>query len=209
MNILVTGGSGLLGRHLIPILEKEGCEVAAPSSREFDITNPSKIGSFDIVFHGAALTDVEGLEKDRESCFEVNSEGTRRMLQTFSSTPFVYISSEYAGNPVNVYSESKRLAEQYVTKSEGPHLIIRTLFKPNPFPYPRAFVDQFTMGDYVDVISQMIAKKVLNWDTLTSELTYIGTGRKSIFDLAKRSRKNIQPLSVDDIQGVKLPKDYV
>ena len=38
MNVFITGGSGLLGRYLIPSLKKQGCSVTAPTHKEFDIT---------------------------------------------------------------------------------------------------------------------------------------------------------------------------
>ena len=38
-NVLVTGGSGMLGRHLVPILEKTGHVVYAPDRDELDLTD--------------------------------------------------------------------------------------------------------------------------------------------------------------------------
>jgi len=68
-------------------------------------------------------------------------------------------------------------------------------------------VDQFTTGDYVDVIAPLVAKEIENWDK-KSKTIYVGTGRKTIFDLAKQTR-DVTPNSVDDITDVKLPKDYL
>ena len=58
MRILVTGGTGFLGKHLLPKLV--GHEVWAPSRREFNVENPEcvwDIGSFDpdVILHMAAL----------------------------------------------------------------------------------------------------------------------------------------------------------
>jgi len=61
MNILVFGGSGFVGRHLIPRLLKEGHQVLVPSSQELDLTrtvleewNPPV--RFDRIYHLAAWT---------------------------------------------------------------------------------------------------------------------------------------------------------
>ena len=38
-NVLVTGGSGMLGRHLVPLLEKTGHSVYSPDREELDLTD--------------------------------------------------------------------------------------------------------------------------------------------------------------------------
>ena len=61
-SILVTGGSGFLGRHVISGFEKAGCKrVVAPRRREFDLTEPDSARRLlgqsrpDIVVHLAAV----------------------------------------------------------------------------------------------------------------------------------------------------------
>ena len=61
MEVFVTGGTGYLGRHLIPALESQGHRCTAPSSRELDLTQEGSLsrfdaGTFDMVFHLAAWT---------------------------------------------------------------------------------------------------------------------------------------------------------
>jgi len=59
-NVLVTGGSGMLGRHLVPILEKTGHLVYAPDRDELDLTDSLATMSYlksikiDTVIHCAA-----------------------------------------------------------------------------------------------------------------------------------------------------------
>lgn len=43
--ILITGGSGFVGRHVLPELEKRGFEVIAPSSAEMDVLDPASVSS--------------------------------------------------------------------------------------------------------------------------------------------------------------------
>ena len=85
------------------------------------------------------------------------------------------------------------------------HLIIRTSFNVSPFPHEYAFVDQYTQGDYLDIIAPMILKEVIKG---TTGLVYVGTGRKTMFELARRTIPDIKGISVDDIKSVKLPHDY-
>lgn len=204
--ILITGGTGRLAFELKKILEGDFVGI-----EHWDFTYPIKKGKYDIVLHMGAFTDVKKAEYEPHKCFQTNAYGTFNMVQTYKDTPFVYISTEYAKNPLGVYAMTKRLGEEIV-KIHPRYLIIRTLFKPRPFPFPEAYVDQYTQGDYVDVIAKVIKDIVLNWDREKSGLVYAGTGRKTIFKLAKKTRPDVKPNYVDDYNkkiGMNLiPKDY-
>ena len=213
-SILLTGGSGVLGTEL-----QKYIECYAPSHADFDILdvdgNLAKLNvkQYDIVIHSAAYTDVPGAEIEKKKCFDINVKGTLRLLQAFPSAFFVYISSEYANKPMNYYSWTKLWGEEMVEKSLSPYLIVRTLFKPNPFPYEYAFFDQYTTGDYVDVIAPMIVKEIMKGSKKDNglhrrEMISLGTGRKTMFELARRTKPNIKAITIDDVKGVVLPKDY-
>lgn len=199
MNRLITGGSGLLSRYL----KLEGDK---PTHEELDITNPIMPKDYDQIVHAAAYTNVAGAELEKSSCFETNVRGTLNLLIAYPDTPFVYISSEYAHNPVNFYSLTKSMAEQLVTTHPN-YLIIRTLFKPNPYPHDFAFKDQFTLGDTVDKIAPLIKKEIEEWDG-KSKLIYVGTGRKTMYELAKSTKPDVKKNSIKDIKNVKIPSDY-
>ncbi len=196
--VLLTGAGGLLGTHL-------KIEADRPSHYELDITKPMWFKDYDLIVHCAAYTDVAGAETDKLECFNVNVLGTLNLLLTYPNTPFVYISSEYAKNPVNFYSLTKSMGEQLVTTHPN-YLIIRTLFKPTPWPFEKAYIDQFTLGDYVDVIAEKIDKEITAWDR-KSKMIYVGTGRKSMFDLARETRPDVKPNSIQESK-VKIPSDY-
>lgn len=211
--ILLTGGSGLLGRHLWPLLD---CQ--APSHAEFDVTHaPWHLHGVTMIVHAAAYTDVARAEQDREGCFGVNAIGTLNMA--LLGLPLVYISTEYVfdgkygnygeedgTNPVNVYGRSKELGER-LAKYAPRWLIIRTLFKPRPFKHPKALTDQLTTGDYVDVIAPMIAKAVMmfNWKRIGNTVLHIGTEKKTTFDLAKQT-KEVEPITLQEL-CTPLPRD--
>lgn len=200
MRVLLTGGSGLLASHMT-------IEADRPSHQELDITKPIKPGQYDLIIHAAAYTGVAEAETERRACYDTNVTGTFNMLEAYPNTPFVFISSEYAHKPVNFYSVTKSLGEQMVM-THPHHLIIRTLFKPRPFPFEYAFRDQVTQGDYVDVIAELIEATIADWDR-TSKLMYIGTGRKTMLELALQTRLDVKENSVKDIKSVKIPADYL
>lgn len=212
----MTGGSGLLGKYLVPLLKAQDGDglifpriyVDTPSSKELDITDRIIADDYDLIIHAAAYTDVAKAETDREKCFELNVMGTKRLAEAYKDVPFVYISSEYAHNPVNHYSVTKWLGELVVNEITNRCLIVRTLFKPTPFPWDEAFMDQWTQGDYVDRIAYLLCNDIMNWYGSRSEMIYVGTGRKTIYDLAKKTNQNVGKCSIKDITGVMLPQDY-
>lgn len=212
MKILLTGASGKLGQELLKRKWKD-IEFITPSHKDMDITKAIRKYKVQAVIHAAAYTNVSKAEKDKKTCYNVNVDGTFNLLQIYRC-PFIYISSEYAFAPVNYYSYTKSLAECFVMLHARKYLIIRTLFKPNPYPYDRAPIDQFTQGDYVDVIAPLIKRRIIRWlndKHSESRLMYIGTGRKSIYDLAKRTKK-VKKCTLEEIARdthTEYPYDYV
>lgn len=202
--VLITGGSGRLGTELKKIWPYEDY----PTRQELNITKPIKKGKYSMVVHCAGYTNVARAESDQAApCYLINVIGTKNLVEAYMDIPFVFISSEYAVNPVNFYSVTKRLAEREVLKHPR-HLIIRTLFKPKIWPYDDAYIDQMTMGDQVDIIAKLIKDKITSWDGV-SNIIYVGTGRKRIFDIAVKSKPNVKPCSIKKLIGLEIPADYI
>jgi hypothetical protein len=67
--VLVTGGSGFLGSRIVARLRSMGAEVAAPRSREYNLTRGEEVGKLfaalrpRVVIHGAAV--VGGIGANR------------------------------------------------------------------------------------------------------------------------------------------------
>jgi dTDP-4-dehydrorhamnose reductase len=221
--ILLTGGEGRLGAELQALLP----EAVAPTEAAMDITDPAAIAAtFDrenpeVLVHCAAYTDVAGAEIDRAACWRVNVDGTRNLVTEVLAREIflVHISTDYVfdgtrgnyaeGDPVgpvcNYYALSKLAAEQ-VARVAPEHLVIRTSFRPREWAYPVAFTDVFTSQDYVDVIAPMIAKAVRHWREIPYDTVHIATERKSVFDLARRRRPDVQPGTKQQVD-VRLPDD--
>jgi nucleoside-diphosphate-sugar epimerase len=98
IRILVTGGTGFLGRHLVRQLQEADYEVTTLSrqrlpdvpSVEGDLTNPRLDlggGDFSVVYHLAGLAHLSPKNRrDRRRFVEVNVQGTRNLLQALERT---------------------------------------------------------------------------------------------------------------------------
>ncbi len=215
MKILLTGANGLLGSELQKLMDFE----YTPTSKELNIRDMFQVKEFfknheiDLVVHCAAYTDVVNAEHYRRDCYSTNVLGSSNI--SFRPTPkTLYISTEYVFSgegagfysesdypmPINYYGLTKYLGEEVCVGK-----VIRTLFKPRPWKYDKAWYDQFTSGDYVDVIAKEIVLAIKNYDLLP-RITHIGTERKSIHSLARQSRPDVRQAS-RLTASVRLPMD--
>lgn len=221
--MLLTGGSGRLGTELQQLLPG----IQAPASHELNILSSESIEQAiqayqpSLLIHAAAFTDVAGAEQRRADCWSVNVEGTRLMVQGAErhALPLVYISTDYvfwgeAGNyreddppgPVRNYYSLTKLAAEAVVSVLPRRLIIRTSFRPRSWPYPKAFTDLFTSQDYVDVLAPEIALALQRWEEIPYSVLHIVGERKSVYELARQRRPDVQAASKTDA-AVALPDD--
>ncbi|GAA5514082.1 GDP-L-fucose synthase [Deinococcus carri] len=223
MKILLTGGSGRLGTELRVLLP----EVVTPTSGEMDLTNAEQVLEVvrrerpDVILHAAAYTNVGAAEREREACWNTNVVGTRHMAQAANEVgaKLVHISTDYVfsgneggyretdtpGPVVNYYALTKLVAEE-AARAASRHLIIRTSFRPREFAYPVAFSDVYTGQDYVDIIAPEIALAVQHASDIEDEVLHIVTERKSVYDLARRRKPDVQE-GTRAQAGVTLPGD--
>ena len=132
MNLLITGGTGTLGRQLLPaLLKKPGLHPRLLSRRSApprpdietatgDVTQPETLRpaleNIDTVLHLAALTH----SRHARDYFTVNTEGTRNLLNACEAAGvrrFFHMSSRAANQNGGAYSESKWQADAAVRDS--------------------------------------------------------------------------------------------
>lgn len=127
MNVLVTGGTGFVGGHLIPQLLKCGysvtCLVRSLEKAEElkkiyivntiigDVTKPETLVNIskdiDYVIHLAAMGHVSAVTEEAYNLFvEINEKGTRNLIQEFKGSTllkkFIHFSSTAAMGPIGI-----------------------------------------------------------------------------------------------------------
>lgn len=203
MTVLLTGGSGRLGSEL----QKLG-DYMAPSHAAMDITNLESVRSYvwynspDLIVHAAAYTDTFGAERDSNEvnkCWRLNVVGTKNIVAA-ATCPVVLISTEAAIHPYSFYILTKMQAELEVARCEYGYVILRTSFRDDPFPYPQAFLDMWTLGDSTPVIAEAIHNYLHHYTSrVSNRVQYIGTGPKTMYDLALRTRPDVAPCLRADV----------
>lgn len=164
MKKIIVLGNGQLGNYIYNNLLKEvSCpenySIEVIDYPDFDIIDEDHVkkvvDNYDIIINAAAYTNVDKAESDSLNCMMINSSGPISIagkVLLYPDKKFVHISSEVVygsndpeykklnelspKNPVNVYSKSKKSADDYIEglmKLTHNLLILRSgwLFGPN------------------------------------------------------------------------------
>ena len=151
MDLLVTGGTGLLGSAVVRAAEERNWKVTAPSHSEMDVVDLEscvrviKSKSPDCVIHCAAFTEVDKAEMEPERAMRVNRDGSANVARAavLAGSDIVHISTDYVFDgrakspygtdepvsPLGVYATSKVAAETAVIEETSglvSLLIVRT-----------------------------------------------------------------------------------
>lgn len=139
--ILVTGSSGFIGSYLVPQLLNQNYKVFGISKRKqklfenfisynMDISkiiNSRLQNNFSKIIHMAALSDVDYCNLNPSKCYELNVNGTQKMLEIArkKDAEFVFLSSSHvygnskktplpeteSSSPLSHYAASKKISE--------------------------------------------------------------------------------------------------
>ena len=224
MSILITGGSGLLGDELKKLIP----ECLTPSHDSLDITNKNLVSKFikdnciKKIIHTAAITSIRKCDDEKSLAWSVNVEGTQNLLSAlkehsktgyfaYVSTPCVFrgdgkmYDEQSIPDPVNFYGFTKSVGENIV-KTFNNYLIVRTNFvAKKSWPYEKAFTDRFGNYLFSDDVALILSK--LFCSEIIGIRHIVGNQILSMFELAKLTTLNIQPMNMKQYVGPHLTKN--
>jgi dTDP-4-dehydrorhamnose reductase len=146
VRLLVVGGAGLVGRHLVAAAAAAGHQVLAPPRAELDLGAAASLGPAlraiapDVVINAAAVADVDRAEREPTLAHAVNAAGADALARACAErgAPCLYLSTDYvfAGEvdrqypvdatpaPLQAYGRSKLAGEALVRAAGG--TVVRT-----------------------------------------------------------------------------------
>ncbi|HUH70739.1 MAG TPA: dTDP-4-dehydrorhamnose reductase [Mycobacterium sp.] len=192
--IVITGAGGQLGSCLAALAARQGRDVLALTSSQWDITDPAAgeriIESGDVVVNCAAYTNVDGAESDKAGAYAVNAAGPEHIAHACArvgarlihvSTDYVFgggFSSDSEGAAPRPYEPSDETAPQGVyarSKLAGERAVLAAL--PDAVVVRSAWVYTGGTGkDFVAVMRRLAGGDgpVDVVDDQTGSPTYVG-----------------------------------
>lgn len=222
MRILIAGCNGLLGQDLLrtapPGHELIGIarhpeaalagslsayharDIADPATWEFarDVLKP------DWIFNAAAYTDVDGCERDPETCRRVNRDAVKAMAQT--GIPLVQLSTDYvfdgsAGpyveddsvNPLSVYGSVKLESEVAALSGSPANLVVRTMWvwgtgKGAKKSFTDFVRESLAAGKPVRIVSDQVGNPTLAEDLALAIWVLVGSGCSGVYHASGSDR---------------------
>ncbi len=224
--VLVTGCNGLLGQKVTELLVRGTGATIVRSSvepsavrqlrsvsyRQLDITSKKDVRSVvadvapDVIINCAALTDVDGCERERERAWKINVTGVENLIEGARrcGAKIMHVSSDYVFDgksgpyaedarpaPINYYGKTKLASENALRTSDVEFFIARTMVlygfatsvKPN---FALWVIQTLSKGEPVRVVDDQTGNPTLADDLAYGLLRAMELERKGIYNIAGR-----------------------
>jgi dTDP-4-dehydrorhamnose reductase len=192
MRIFITGGSGLLGSKLSQIALEEGHEIFSGHNHnlpenglpvKFDLNAESNISKAvnlvqpEVIFHTAALTDVDKCETERDLACQINIRGTKFLAEAAKNSGafLIYISTDYVfdgsrgmyreddhTNPISHYGYTKLLGEKYADCVARPCVIYGSKPASGKVNFALWIIDKLQKGERIKIVTDQYISPTLN-----------------------------------------------
>jgi dTDP-4-dehydrorhamnose reductase len=194
IDVLITGGGGMLAYALRQEFERRDYRVEAPTRSQLDVTNENDVHDLvrriepRVVIQCAAFTRVDDAESHEDEAYRVNVLGTEFVAEAAHhvGARFVFPSTDYVfdgiatrpyqpgdeANPISAYGRSKLAGEQAARRAPN-HLIVRMswLYGPGGRNFVRTVADRLDRGDPLRVVNDQFGRP--SW-TLDAALGIVG-----------------------------------
>ncbi len=208
MVTLIFGGSGQLGQELgrriknaVMTFNKKQIEGI-----KINLENPLEIEDTiiklrpEIVINTAAMTDVDGCERDKERSMKINAESVRHMVRAASvvKSYFIQISTDYVfdgekgnyfendlPNPLNYYGLTKLLGEAYALSYDY-SLVVRTsgVYSNNKNNFPLLVLTSLKQGKQINAVEDMYYSPIHSSQLAEAIIELISQRRTGIINVA-------------------------
>ena len=212
--IVITGAGGQLGSCLAAQAARQGRDVLALTSSQWDITDPGAaeriVQSGDVVVNCAAYTNVDAAESDESTAYAVNAAGPEHIARACAraGAQLIHVSTDYvfsgdfgaAGprpyepsdetGPLGVYGRSKLAGELAVLAALPEAIVVRTawVYTGGTGKDFVAVMRRLAAGDGpVDVVDDQTGSPTYVAD-LAAALLQVADGRVPGPDPARRQR---------------------
>ena len=219
--IMIIGSNGMLGQRLTSyFMFKRDVELFCASFEDksffsevnyskMDISSPREVKSLinnfcpDVVINGAAYTNVDGCESEKELSWKINVTGIENLVKYVKGckSQFIHISSDYifdgtAGpyhetdlpHPISYYGKTKLAGENAIVSSNINYTIIRTnvLYGPTQFGRPdfvKWVVTSLQNKERIRIVNDQINNPTYIEDIVSAIVKIIETKKKGIYNI--------------------------
>ena len=211
--LLILGATGTLGKALARACEWRGIAYRLTSRSDLSLTDDASIRrAIDAVepwavVNAAGWVRVDDAERERDACMDANAHGVARLaracrdaglpLATYSSdlvfdgrSERPYLEAD-APAPLNVYGESKLVAERAVLELGGAALIVRTagFFSPyDPYNFAAHVRRALLVGERFDAASDLVVSPTYVPDLVEATLDLLLDGETGVRHLANQGQ---------------------
>ena len=224
MRILITGAAGMLGTDARRIFSEYGYEVIAtdvgPGAvgeiRPLDITDFDATRKFfaesrpDLVFHGAAYTNVDGCERDPDLAYKVNALGTWNVASAADETgaSLVAISTDFVfdgtkrerytefdvPNPISHYGASKLAGENLARAACRRCYVVRTswLYGVHGKNFPYAILNLAKTKPELPIVADQFGTPTYTVDLVEAIIGIVQTPLYGVYHISNSGETNWQ-----------------
>jgi len=209
--ILITGAKGQLGSDILMELEGKGYPCTGVDIADFDLTdekavflNVEKIKP-DVIIHCAAYVAVDKAEEDKDTCYNVNVNGTKNIVDVakkinaeliFFSTDYVLnengtdiLTEEIKTNPINYYGYSKEVSENYIKENLTKYYILRIswIYGANGNNFIKTMIKLSETRDEISVVSDQIGSPTYTKDIAKIMYQFVNSDKYGIYHLTSEN----------------------